>query len=75
MKKDKSHLLWHTNLALRSSWPVTSFLFNTNGNLLLTTIILPLEVKLPDSVDILTFSDQLCQTVCSVGKKEDTANG
>lgn len=48
-----------TNLALRSSLPVTSFLLSTNGNLLLTTIMLPLEVK-PGSVDIFdVFSDQL----------------
>lgn len=72
VKWEEEKLLWHTtNLALRSSWPVTSFLFSTNGNLLLTTIMLPLEEKLPGSVDILMFSDQLLQTVCSVeeGKK------
>lgn len=40
-----------THLALRSNWPLSSFLFSTNGNLLLTTIMLPLEVKLPGSVD------------------------
>ena len=42
-----------TNLALRSSFPVVSFLLRTKGNLLLTTIMLPLEEKLPGSVDML----------------------
>lgn len=41
-----------TNLAFRSSLPDSSFLFSTNGNLLLTTIMLPLEVKLPVSVNM-----------------------
>jgi hypothetical protein len=43
-RKRREERLVGTHLALRSSFPVASFLLRTKGNLLLTTIMLPLDV-------------------------------